>query len=193
LAKGTGSCDSIRLLGHIASVYFGEKFSRVTLFTIGATLSGSCFERVKHLIQNANSFHVINNGLLNDMLLVSSCRDWKCLLSFHVRRCELITSIGVVAVCNACPQLEDVVLDGSGMLCRIGDAALVNGIASLKHLRHLTLFELPYVSPAGFGEVVLKCFKLSDVKVSGCVDLDSSSIAVILATKKVLNSCLFGN
>jgi hypothetical protein len=187
------TCDEALALDGFICSRLSRKCSQLTHLKIGKSVSKASFVLFRRLLYSVTSFHVVENYSLHDMDLFNTCFEWKCLSSFHVRRCEFITSVGVVAICNACPLLENVVLDGSGVHCRIGDAALVNGLARLKDLRQLTLFSLPHVTYVGLSEVVTNCLKLCDIKVSGCVCLSSSAIEVILSNKKVLNSCSFSH
>jgi hypothetical protein len=178
-------------LGSFVSVRVQDKCSRLTHFVAFEDISGFTFLSYKSSFKFIVNLKIINNDQIQDCHLTIMCADCPSLLCFHVRSCSSITSTGVVSVCFLCQEIEEILLDGTGVQCRIGDAALLNGLAGLRHLRKLSLFKLPLISSIGFGQIVASCLKLNDTSITACVNLGCETVCSIMSRGRVLNSCLF--
>jgi hypothetical protein len=182
--------DSVSI-SEFVSARLDDKCRNMNIFVASRDTSGITFLSLGNSFRFISSLHILHNDLINDYHITSMCSYCPLLLSFHVRSCSSITSTGVVAVCFFCPDIDDVLFDGTGVQCRIGDAAMLNGLVGLKRLRNLSLFQLQFVSPVGLREVVRSCVKLNNVRITGCLNLSCDVVGDILSDKKVLNSCFF--
>jgi hypothetical protein len=183
--------DSNISLSEFVSVRVQDICDRMTCFVAVDDTSGITFMKFESSFKHITSIYIVNNEFINDYNLTIMCSNCPLLVCLHVRSCSAITSTGVVSVCFQCQDIEEVLFDGTGVQCRIGDAALLNGLAGLKSLRKLSLFQLPLVSAMGLREIVRSCLKLNDTSITACVNLGCDAVYNIMSSKKVLNSCLF--